>query len=64
MSEQETREFFEKIRTGIREAQRKMFERKMKLGEEVVIADENGMPLVISAEEALRRFDAREQEQQ
>ena len=41
-----------------------MFERKMKLGEEVVIADENGMPLVISAEEALRRFDAREPEQQ
>lgn len=64
MSEQETREFFEKIRKGIREAQRKMFERKMKLGEEVVIADENGMPLVISAEEALRRFDAREPEQQ
>ena len=64
MSEQETRECFEKIRKGIREAQRKMFERKMKLGEEVVIADENGMPLVISAEEALRRFDAREPEQQ
>ena len=64
MSEQETREFFEKIRKGIREAQRTMFERKMKLGEEVVIADENGMPLVISAEEALRRFDAREPEQQ
>ena len=64
MSEQETREFFEKIRKGIREAQRKMFERKMKLGEEVVIADENGMPLVFSAEEALRRFDAREPEQQ
>ena len=41
---------------GIRKAQLRMFERKAKLGESVVLADRNGKPYVISAEEALRRF--------
>lgn len=31
-----------------------MLERKSKLGESVVIADSNGNPLIISANEALR----------
>lgn len=41
------------------EAQRRLFERKAKLGETVVVAVENGMPVTISGEEALRRFYAK-----
>ena len=56
MSEQERIEFGNKIIAGIREAQRKLFERKAKLGEPVV-ADADGRPIHISGEEALRRMD-------
>ena len=57
MSEQERIEFGNKIIAGIREAQRKLFERKAKLGEPVVVADADGRPIYISGEEALRRMD-------
>lgn len=53
MSEQEKIILSDKITDGIKKAQRKMFERKAKLGEPVVVADKNGMPITISAEDAL-----------
>lgn len=56
MSEQETIILFEKIGDGIREAQRRLFEHKAKLGESVITADAQGQPCGISAEEALRRL--------
>lgn len=56
MSELEAKELFNKIETGIREAQRRLYERKAKLGETVIVADANGMPMEISGEEALSRF--------
>lgn len=56
MSEQDEIILFERIRENIRETQRKLFERKAKLGEPVVVADANGMPCQISGEEALRRM--------
>lgn len=59
MSEKERIILSRKIREGILEAQRRLFERKAKLGETVVVADENGMPVTISGEEALRRFYAK-----
>ena len=58
MSEQEKIILSDKITEGIRKAQKAMFERKAKLGESVVIADTNGQPITISAEEALQRFNA------
>lgn len=58
MSEQEQIKLSARIRGGIIKAQRELFERKVKLGETVVVADENGMPVHISAEEALRRLNA------
>lgn len=61
MSEQEEIDFFRRIRENIAKAQRALYERKAKLGEPVVIADENGQPLVVPAEVALRRFDSEEQ---
>lgn len=55
MSEQEEIKLFERIRENIQQAQRKLFERKAKLGESIVIADENGQPITIKAEEYLKR---------
>ena len=52
MSEQE----FDRIGDGIREAQRRLYERKAKLGEKVVVADSDGAPYEIPAQEALRRY--------
>ena len=57
MSEQEKITLFNRIGDGIREAQRRLFERKAKLGETVIIADANGQPIEVSAEEALRITD-------
>lgn len=49
MSEQDKINFSDKITEGIRKAQKAMFERKAKLGENVVIADENGQPIIVPA---------------
>ncbi len=54
MSEQEEIKLFDRIRDNIANAQRMMLIRKAKLGETVVIADVDGRPVEISAEEALR----------
>lgn len=61
MSEQEEIKLFERIRENIQQAQRQLFERKAKLGECVVIADENGMPITVSAEEVLRTLDSKKE---
>lgn len=42
----------QKIRDGVHKAQRLMIERKVKLGESVVIADSTGQPIHISAKKA------------
>lgn len=44
MSEQEEIKLFERIRENIQQTQINLFERKAKLGESIVIADENGNP--------------------
>lgn len=49
-------ELLKRIHLGIKEAQRRMVERKAKLGESIVIADENGRPIIIPAAEALDRY--------
>lgn len=54
MSEQEEIKLFERIRENIRKAQRELFERKAKLGESIVIADEDGQPIIIKAEDYLK----------
>jgi hypothetical protein len=55
MSEQEEIKLFERIRKNIQQAQRGLFERKAKLDESIVIADENGQPVIIKAEDYLKR---------
>ena len=56
MSEQDEIKLFDRIGDGIREAQRRLYERKAKLGEKVVVADSDGVPYEIPAQEALRRY--------
>ncbi len=57
MSEQEEIKLFSRISEGIQTAQRRLFERKAKLGEPVIVADADGQPVRISAEDAMRRLD-------
>ena len=61
MSEQETIALSRKIDKGIWEAQRRLFERKAKLGETIISADAQGRPCEISAEEALLRLERNSQ---
>ena len=58
MSEQEEIKLFERIKENIRQTQKTLFERKAKLDEPVVVADNNGEPLVVTAQEALKRLEA------
>lgn len=55
MSEQEEINLFKRIRENIQQAQRELFERKAKLGESIVIADDNGRPVIVKAEDYLKR---------
>lgn len=54
MSEKDKISLSDRITEGIRKAQRELFERKAKLGESIVIADENGKPMTIKAEDYLK----------
>lgn len=56
MSEQEEINLYHRIRESISNAQMRMLNKKMKLGETVVIADNNGLPIEISAKEAIDIF--------
>ena len=55
MSELEEIKLFERIRENIQQTQINLFERKAKLGESIVIADENGQPVTVKAEDFLKR---------
>lgn len=57
MSEQEEIMLFSRISEGIQTAQRRLYDRKAKLGEPVIVADADGQPIRISAEDAMRRLD-------
>lgn len=54
MSEQEEIKLFERIRENIQQTQKRLFERKAKLGENVVISDDNGQPIIVPAEDLLK----------
>lgn len=61
MSKEERLELREKLNRGLKESYEKMLRLKLKLGESLVISDGNGHPVTISAEEAWRRYQARQQ---
>ena len=54
MSEEEKIILSDKITAGILKAQRELYQRKAKLGRAVVIADAEGRPITVPAEEALK----------
>ena len=54
MSEKEKIDFREKLDKALKESFFKMIDLKKKLGQTVIIADKNGKPIEVSAEEAER----------
>ena len=54
MSEKEKIELNDKLNKALKESYHKMIDLKKKLGQTVIIADGNGMPIEVSAEEAER----------
>ena len=53
MSEQEKIDLRERIYIGLKESYKKLLRRKAALGQDMVFADENGMPRIVPAREAL-----------
>lgn len=58
MSEIEERNMFEKIHEGLNASYEKLLRRKAALGQDMVFADEEGMPRVVSARDALADYEA------
>ena len=57
MSEQEELILFEKIDKGLKKSYEDLLRRKAALGQDMVFADENGMPRVVPAREALEEYE-------
>lgn len=57
MSEQERINLYYRLSDAMKRSTKAMLERKAKLGESVVIADENGNPKIIPASQALNLFN-------
>ena len=45
----------DRLNKGLKESYEKMLRLKMKMGQEVVLGDEKGNPIIVSAEEAWER---------
>lgn len=58
MSEIEERDMFEKIQEGLNASYENLLRRKAALGQDMVFADEEGKPRVVSAREALAAYEA------
>lgn len=56
MQDDEELKLYRNIEFTIKDAQYRMVERKARLGESIVIADEAGQPVIISAKEALHLY--------
>ncbi|MCH5217571.1 MAG: hypothetical protein J1F07_03300 [Muribaculaceae bacterium] len=57
MSEQEELSLFDKIDKGLKQSYEDLLRRKAALGQDMVFADENGMPRVVPAREALKEYE-------
>lgn len=63
MSDQEKIELREKICQGLKESYENLLRRKAALGQDMVFADEKGMPRVVPACEALAEYEAKHKKQ-
>lgn len=59
MSEQEKIELHKKIYEGLKKSFEDLLRRKAALGQDMVFADENGKPRIVSARQALADYEAR-----
>lgn len=59
MSEQELNNYENVLSNALKESYEKMLRLKMKMGQEVVLGDEEGNPIIVSAEEAWERHKNR-----
>ena len=57
MSEQEELKLFDKIEKGLRQSFENLLRRKAALGQDMVFADENGLPRTVPAREALAEYE-------
>ena len=57
MSEQEKRELKDKLEKGLKKSYEDLLRRKAALGQDMVFADENGMPRVVPAKKALKEYE-------
>lgn len=55
MSEQEKINLREKINQGLKQSYEALLRRKAALGQDMVIADANGQPIIVSASEILEK---------
>ncbi|MGM9833730.1 MAG: hypothetical protein ACI31A_08615 [Candidatus Limisoma sp.] len=60
MSEQEKKDLREKLMKGLKQSYENLIRRKAALGQDVVIADKNGQPLIVPASQLLSQFDNKE----
>lgn len=56
MSEQEKIDLREKICAGLKQSYENLLRRKAALGQDMVFADENGLPRIVPAKEALADY--------
>lgn len=61
MSEQEKIELREKINQGLKKSYENLLRRKAALGQDMVFADENGLPRIVPAGEALAEYESKHQ---
>lgn len=61
MSEQERSNLYSRLSEAMKRSTKAMLERKAKLGETVIIADSDGNPIEVSAEEALSIYTNKSQ---
>ena len=61
MSEQEELKLFEKIEKGLSESYENLLRRKAALRQDMVFADENGQPRIVSARAALAEYTSKTQ---
>ncbi|MDE6236702.1 MAG: hypothetical protein K2M45_02415 [Muribaculaceae bacterium] len=59
MSEQEELKLLSKIEKGLKQSYENLLRRKAALGQDMVFADENGMPRVVPANEALAEYESK-----
>lgn len=60
MSEQEELKLFEKIEKGLSKSFENLLHRKAVLGQDMVFADENGQPRIVSARKTLEEYESKQ----